>query len=260
MDLELRPETATMLVEHDRRVLVEQQPCSFEEIRTADGQTRTWLSFKFPLPNGNEEPLVGGVAIDITERKFYEDQLAEYQLGLEESVSRLEEPPTTDSLTSLRNKRAIEQTLVEQVRAGAPLPTPLSLIMVDVDYFKKYNDAEGPAAGDDVLRMVAKVLGENIRPHDFLVRYGGEEFVIILGSTPVRGAYSLAEHLRRALRGRPLAPKGHSELRSRRADLRNAGWRGALPHRRHPLRVQGQGVGTASPVGPRRSARPRYTP
>jgi diguanylate cyclase (GGDEF)-like protein len=76
---------------------------------------------------------------------------------------------------------------------------PLSIIMADVDYFKKYNDSFGHPAGDEVLRMVSKLLQQNARGTDCVARYGGEEFVMVLVNTDTEGAAHVAERIRKAV-------------------------------------------------------------
>ncbi len=136
---------------------------------------------------------------DISERKYYENQLMEYQRRLEETITELEEVSRTDALTKLQNRGAFEQRLSEELLRAARYKLPLSLLMLDVDHFKQFNDTFGHPAGDEVLMRVADLMRECARPSDCVARYGGEEFALILPSTPVEGAYVLAERLRRAI-------------------------------------------------------------
>ncbi len=101
----------------------------------------------------------------------------------------------TDSLTGLLNRRAF----VEAVVAGRARMTPLSLLLLDIDHFKKVNDTRGHDAGDAVLRGVAKVLGAMGRRSDLVARWGGEEFVVALAQTSEPGARVAAERVRRAI-------------------------------------------------------------
>lgn len=106
----------------------------------------------------------------------------------------------TDALTGLANRRAFDDTLEREWKRAVRHDTPLALIMIDVDYFKSYNDRYGHQAGDSCLQQVAQAMGACIaRPGDLLARYGGEEFVALLAGTGEDGAIALAEKLRAAV-------------------------------------------------------------
>jgi two-component system cell cycle response regulator len=115
----------------------------------------------------------------------------------------LAELATVDALTSARNRRFLEDVLHAGVSFSVRHALPLSLIMLDVDDFKRYNDTFGHPAGDDVLRIVAAVLQGGLREHDIIARYGGEEFAILLPATDGESARSIAERLRASLAGQP---------------------------------------------------------
>jgi diguanylate cyclase (GGDEF)-like protein len=110
-----------------------------------------------------------------------------------ESVHR---QATHDALTQLHSHRAFQQRLQEEVLRAGRSQTPLSLIMCDVDHFKRYNDEFGHQAGDQLLRTVAAILGSFARPVDFVARYGGEEFSLILPNFVRSEAVQAAERLR----------------------------------------------------------------
>jgi diguanylate cyclase (GGDEF)-like protein/PAS domain S-box-containing protein len=102
----------------------------------------------------------------------------------------------TDGLTGLKNHRSFQERLSEEVARAHRNETPLSVIMLDVDWFKQYNDSYGHPAGDRVLKQVAEILQRNARQTDLVARYGGEEFVLILPHTDIAGAAALAERIR----------------------------------------------------------------
>lgn len=103
----------------------------------------------------------------------------------------------SDGLTGLANRRSFDQTLVMEWSRAQRTKKPLSLLFADVDYFKLYNDLHGHQKGDECLRAVASVIGENaFRPADLSARYGGEEFAIIMPETDQGGACKVAERLR----------------------------------------------------------------
>jgi diguanylate cyclase (GGDEF)-like protein/PAS domain S-box-containing protein len=204
-DIDLWPsEIAAPLHEHDLMALSSERPVSLEEVvSTPDGRLSTWLSFKFLLPGRVEEKLLACIAIDITERKYYEQQLEEYQLRLEGVITQLEQMALTDALTGVRNRGAFQQRLDDEVERVRRYGLPLSLVLMDVDHFKQYNDSFGHPAGDEVLKTVAQLLQKYVRPNDLVARYGGEEFAIVLVNTPIEGAYILAQRLRRAIETAP---------------------------------------------------------
>ncbi len=103
----------------------------------------------------------------------------------------------TDSLTGLYNRLKFDHSLSEEIERTKRYKTSLSLIMFDIDHFKRVNDSYGHQKGDDVLRELAKVVGNNIRQHDVLGRLGGEEFGIVATETNLEAAGILAEKLRK---------------------------------------------------------------
>ncbi len=114
-----------------------------------------------------------------------------------------------DALTGLYNRRWLEDALPRFVKRYARDQQALSLLMLDVDHFKSFNDRYGHPAGDAVLVAVAKALREHIRPMDHVARYGGEEFVVLLPDTGDPGARQVAERLRDAVSRTPVhAPDG----------------------------------------------------
>jgi diguanylate cyclase (GGDEF)-like protein len=113
---------------------------------------------------------------------------------------RLQLLANTDSLTGLSTRRALDQVLDQETRRLNRSNNALSLIFIDVDYFKKYNDTYGHPAGDKVLAKVAEVISMALhRVGDHAGRYGGEEFLIVLAQTELAGAVRLAESIRRTV-------------------------------------------------------------
>jgi len=113
--------------------------------------------------------------------------------------AELERMATTDGLTGLCNHRVFQQKLTEEIKRSERHETPLSLLLTDIDFFKKVNDTYGHPAGDLVLKGVSKILQNEIRDIDVAARYGGEEFVVILPGTDSIGAKNIAERLRKAI-------------------------------------------------------------
>jgi diguanylate cyclase (GGDEF)-like protein len=122
---------------------------------------------------------------------------------LAEANRRLEQLAITDGLTGLLNHRYFHERLASEVARSNRSGQPLSLLMIDVDHFKQYNDRSGHPAGDAVLRGVASILAEGRRLNDVVARYGGEEFAILLVDTPGQAAARLAEYLRSQVEEHP---------------------------------------------------------
>ena len=118
---------------------------------------------------------------------------------LKNSFQKIEQLATTDGLTGIYNRRYFEETLEKELRRAKRFNHPVSLIILDIDYFKKFNDSYGHQTGDQVLKTVAEMTKSNARDSDIVARYGGEEFVAILPETDLDGAMVLAERLRWAV-------------------------------------------------------------
>lgn len=113
----------------------------------------------------------------------------------------------TDGLTGIANRKMFDLSLRECVTQALDEAKPLSLLMLDIDHFKAFNDSWGHDTGDDVLRLVARMLIRNIKGQDLAARFGGEEFAILLPRTALEDATSLAESIRRAFVGRRIVKK-----------------------------------------------------
>lgn len=129
----------------------------------------------------------------------HNDELRRRHRDLEEVVSRLREAAATDPLTRLPNRRAFEEALEKAASHAARRGEPLSLLLVDVDRFKRINDEFGHPAGDQVLAGVAGVLRRACRKVDTPARYGGEEFAVVLPWADARVARMVGERIRRAV-------------------------------------------------------------
>lgn len=116
---------------------------------------------------------------------------------LSENNKQLEQLSNLDSLTGIANRRYFDESLGKELKRSCRDKTPLSLILLDIDNFKEFNDTFGHLAGDECLRQVAQILRKAIeRSHDLVARYGGEEFAVILPSTDLKGGLIIAERLR----------------------------------------------------------------
>ena len=125
---------------------------------------------------------------------------AEEQLAAQAAeIKTHESEARTDSLTGLSNRRAFDDELKRRLNEWQRKGTPCTLVMMDIDFFKKFNDTHGHQVGDEVLRQVAKVLGGQSREMDIPCRYGGEEFAVILPATEALKACKVAERIRAAV-------------------------------------------------------------
>ena len=187
------------------------RPSEEMELVRKDGESIWVLASTMPLMDSRNQ-LVGIIASsnDITQRKAAERRLVEsnvlleqHKRELEEANQKLETLALTDGLTGLYNRRAFLGSLHKAFAAAERSGRSASLILLDIDHFKAYNDEFGHPEGDAVLEAVAKLLTGNLRRSDFVARYGGEEFVVVLPDTPALHAMSVAEGIRSAIERGP---------------------------------------------------------
>ena len=129
----------------------------------------------------------------------YIDQLQEYQRELERVRAEFESQSLTDPLTGVNNRRSFDLRFEEEFLRAQRYKVACSLILIDVDHFKLYNDTFGHTAGDEALIGVAALLKADVRIHDMVARYGGEEFAIVLPNTDIKGAMVMGERFRRSI-------------------------------------------------------------
>lgn len=125
-----------------------------------------------------------------------EAKVIERTKELEAAMAKLEDMATTDQLTGAFNRRKFDEIIEREVEGVRRYNQPCSLIIFDLDHFKKVNDKFGHLAGDEVLKHLVVLLKANIRPTDCLIRWGGEEFLILVPHTDLEGARALAEKIR----------------------------------------------------------------
>jgi diguanylate cyclase (GGDEF)-like protein len=168
-------------------------------VRCKDG-TIKWCEARARLldadPGGFGDVVV--VLRDVTERKELENRLAAMAM--------------TDGLTSLANRRAFDEAMLREWRATQRSGLPTSLMLLDVDRFKAFNDHYGHQVGDDCLRTIAAAVHASVRrPRDFVARYGGEEIAVILPETDAAGALTVAEFVRQAIEDLEIPHAGNPE-------------------------------------------------
>lgn len=140
------------------------------------------------------------VYINHLEREAKHQALLEKQRKLQAMMTKAEQASLEDSLTKVANRRAFDQYFTVEWQRAMRETTPLSLMFIDIDHFKAYNDFYGHVAGDDCLKQVAQALHTTLqRPTDLLARYGGEDFVVLLPNTHGQGAMLIADRLRKAV-------------------------------------------------------------
>jgi diguanylate cyclase (GGDEF)-like protein/PAS domain S-box-containing protein len=169
--------------------------------RHRDGR-EIWVEASVRIAKDPVSGLVDGVvavARDITERVRLEEQLA--------ALARF------DALTGIANRRAFDETLAVEWARASRAGEPVSLLLLDVDHFKSFNDTYGHPAGDACLRLVAQaVAGACGRAGDFVARYGGEEFVVLLPRTSLEGATAVGERVRTAIEGMAHPHRGNQPV------------------------------------------------
>lgn len=178
---------------------------SYETIKEKDGVSRHFIVTAKPLLGVRGRPM-GSVEsfLEITERKRSEE-------ALEELNHRLESLSNTDGLTGIANRRHFDAVMAQEYDRHARSGLKLSLILLDIDHFKAFNDTYGHVNGDQCLQQIAQIIADSaVRPADLAARYGGEEFACILPETDSRGAVAVAEKIRQDILACGLPNKGSS--------------------------------------------------
>jgi len=186
------------------------KPQYFEQtLRIADGSVRQAQTAYIPDIDGDDVRGFFVLGSDVTDLRAAINAASEATAKLEEANRRLDELSRTDALLGISNRRDFDERLPAEWARAARARQPLSMLMMDVDYFKAFNDLHGHQAGDDCLRAVAfAVRGVTKRATDLLARYGGEEIVLVLPNTPVDGAAKVATEIHAAVAAASLAHGG----------------------------------------------------
>jgi diguanylate cyclase len=143
------------------------------------------------------------------ERKLHETSAEVTQLR--SNLEKVREEAMTDSLTGVANRKRFDEGLRRAVRQSSDENTPLSLVLCDIDFFKRFNDTWGHQTGDQIIRFVAGCLTRHTDDHHLVCRYGGEEFGIVMPNTGPDGAKMIAETIRKTVESKKLLRKSTNE-------------------------------------------------
>ncbi|MDH5544691.1 MAG: GGDEF domain-containing protein [Gammaproteobacteria bacterium] len=173
-------------------------------IRTLGNPAQHSLRYRLVLP---DHEILGLIEVTSVARFSPEDiELIEFMISnlvypLRNALLyyRAQQAAYKDSLTGFNNRAMFELSLEREISLARRHSSPLSLLCIDIDHFKKFNDLHGHLVGDKVLKAVAEGIGVCIRGSDVVFRYGGEEFVVLLSNTNIVGACNLAERIRRRI-------------------------------------------------------------
>ncbi len=132
-------------------------------------------------------------------------------MDLKKDLETVKKEITLDELTGILNRRAFDEQIAANIKETKNNKTPLVLLMIDIDFFKKFNDSYGRSIGDQVLCLIARTLTDNIRDHDTAARYGGEKFTVLLPLTEIKEGYQIAEMLRQKVANKELISKSKSK-------------------------------------------------
>jgi len=163
-----------------------------EETIEPNGNVTTWKVHKFSWRDELGQVRLGGFALDQSEEQAREKALAEANLSLQKLAA-------IDALTGLSNRRVLDERVEYEFRLARRHETLLSLVLLDIDNFKRRNDVFGHASGDEALKRLGHLVTSSLRVTDIAARYGGEEFVILLPGAGTEGARIFAERLRERL-------------------------------------------------------------
>jgi diguanylate cyclase len=132
--------------------------------------------------------------------------------AIRDSLNKSEERAKTDTLTGLPNRRALDEFLRKAQMAAMETGETLSILLIDIDHFKRFNDNFGHAIGDQVLRLVANALRERVREIDLPARYGGEELIAVLPGADLAACKAVAERIRRSISERQITRRSTGEI------------------------------------------------
>jgi len=183
------------------RVVAQGERLDMETLRRRKDRTLLPVSLlALPVTLETGEVVVFGIYRDISQQKRAEEALLENRRQLEAAYRQLELASQVDSLTGVANRRYFDKFFTLEWRRQCREKSSIGLIMVDIDFFKRFNDTYGHVAGDRCLRQVAQALRVIHRAGDLVARYGGEEFVAVLSGTRLEDTRRIAERMRQRVK------------------------------------------------------------
>ena len=201
---------------NDLQIIASKKLITFEETAIQPDGLHYYVSVKFPVFDENNNLVgTGGISTDITERKQLENKLHAANQALKTQVSR-------DYLTGLLNRRSFHEVANAEIARFDRFGASLSLIILDIDFFKKINDSFGHEVGDNVLLAITKVISSEIRKTDYFFRFGGDEFVILLPETGLDEAVLLAGKVRIKISEHWITPVGNVNISLGIAEMLNS--------------------------------------
>ena len=183
-------------------------PCAKDKLLVLPDGAEIWVEiYTYPILNGEGDVThVIEYTRDITGRKKFEEERKQL-------IERLQYLSNTDVLTGLLNRRALMDRLNYEADRANRYSADLSLILCDIDYFKEINDNYGHAGGDRVLQAVSEILKNSLRKTDIVGRYGGDEFMLILPETSLKGAEEFGERIRAAVHETAIEVAGETSVK-----------------------------------------------
>ncbi len=213
LELSSDPAQDTLHEKIDQELLSHPGMVKYEtKITAADNDIHDAIVYKstFPSPEGTTAGLIGLIA-DITELKRQEAKLKTSEQQIREINRKLEELVRIDPLTGIANRRHFEEVFIREWRRAVRYSDYISVLMIDIDHFKLYNDNYGHPRGDECLKCVAKIISDSLhRATDLAARYGGEEFIVVLPHTDEPGTMTIAQNIRKKLAEAALPHKATS--------------------------------------------------
>jgi len=196
------PEVAAQLQRSDQKISDGAVAARDELELSVNGALMRCLWLKFPMMGPDGRILfIGTVMLDISLQEYvakmrqFLDQLQQSNQELQKTLVELDRLASTDKLTGAWNRRRLEEAVINEMDRLKRYDHPLSMLMIDIDFFKKVNDEHGHAVGDQVLAVLATEIQSNCRATDSLTRWGGEEFVVLIPNTTLSSSTVLAERL-----------------------------------------------------------------